>query len=150
MIEDLKCPQCGQTIKRFKTPSPTVDIIIECKTNDGREGIVLIYRKNPPLAWAIPGGYVDYGESVEAAAVREAKEETSLDVTLIRQFHSYSDPKRDPRQHNISIVFIALAQGEPEAADDAAAIDIFTSDNIPEDLAFDHKQILDDYFQKRY
>jgi ADP-ribose pyrophosphatase YjhB (NUDIX family) len=137
-------------IKRFKSPIPTVDIIIECETNDGRKGIVLIYRKNPPIAWAIPGGYVDYGESVETAAVREAKEETSLDVTLIRQFHTYSDPERDPRQHNISIVFIAVAQGEPRAADDATAVDIFTSDDLTQNLAFDHEQILDDYFQKRY
>jgi len=84
------------------------------------------------------------------AAVREAREETSLDVTLIRQFHTYSDPKRDPRQHNISTVFIAIAQGEPMAADDATAIGIFTSDNIPLELAFDHEQILADYFQKKY
>ena len=150
MLEYLKCPQCGQVIKSFKSPMPTVDIIIECETNDGRKGIVLIYRKNPPLAWAIPGGYVDYGETVEVAAVREAREETSLDVTLIRQFHTYSDPKRDPRQHNISTVFIAIAQGEPRAADDATAIGIFTSDNIPPELAFDHLQILADYFQKKY
>lgn len=150
MLEYLKCPQCGQEIKRFKSPTPTVDIIIECGTNDKKKGIVLIYRKNPPLGWAIPGGYVDYGETIEAAAIREAREETSLDVTLIRQFHTYSDPKRDPRQHNISTVFIAVAQGEPQADDDAAAIGMFTEDNLPLDLVFDHRQILEDYFQKRY
>lgn len=150
MREHLKCPHCGQVIKRFKSPTPTVDIIIELETPEGKKGIVLIYRKNPPLGWAIPGGYVDYGETVEAAAVREAKEETSLDVTLTRQFQAYSDPKRDPRQHNISIVFIAAGRGEPRAEDDAAAIGIFNQDNLPPDLVFDHRQILEDYFQKRY
>jgi ADP-ribose pyrophosphatase YjhB (NUDIX family) len=150
MAEYLKCPRCGQVIKEYRSPTPTVDIIIECETHKHETGIVLIYRKNPPLAWAIPGGYVDYGESIEQAAIREAKEETSLDVILVRQFHTYSDPQRDPRQHNISTVFIATAQGEPKAADDATSIGIFTKDNLPSDIAFDHKQILDDYFQKKY
>lgn len=150
MLEYLKCPQCGHETKRFKSPTPTVDIIIECKTPEGERAVVLIYRKNPPLGWAIPGGYVDYGETVEAAAIREAKEETSLDVTLIRQFHTYSDPRRDPRQHNISTVFIAVAQGKPQAVDDAIGIDIFAYNNLPSDLVFDHRQILEDYFQKRY
>jgi ADP-ribose pyrophosphatase YjhB (NUDIX family) len=150
MSEYLKCPQCKQEIERFKSPLPTVDIIIEFESHEGIKGIVLIYRKNPPLGWAIPGGYVDYGESMEAAALREAKEETSLDVTLIRQFHTYSNPKRDPRQHNISTVFIATAQGEPRAADDATALGIFRQDNLPPDIVFDHRQILEDYFQQRY
>src|SRR5712692_4564121 len=92
-----------------KNPLPTVDIIIEIA---GR-GIVLIERKNPPHGWALPGGFVDYGESLEHAAVREAKEETSLEVKLIEQFHGYLDPKRDPRHHTISTVFIATAEGNP-------------------------------------
>ncbi len=131
--------------KKFRNPIPTVDIIIELP-----EGIVLIERANPPHGWAIPGGYVDYGETVEQAAVREAKEETSLDVELVRQFHCYSDPRRDPRQHTLSIVFIARATGVPRAADDAKNIGVFTRDNLPSPLCFDHAQILEDYFSRRY
>jgi len=92
-----------------------VDIIIEIATEDGRQGIVLIKRKYPPYGWALPGGFVDYGESLEQAAVREAKEETSLDIQLQCQMHTYSDPKRDPRKHTISTVFIAQAKGNPVA-----------------------------------
>ncbi|MFH1215437.1 MAG: NUDIX hydrolase [Pseudomonadota bacterium] len=125
---------------QFKNPLPTVDIIIE-----SGGGIVLIRRKNPPHGWAIPGGFVDYGESLESAAVREAKEETGLDVSLVRQMHSYSDPSRDPRFHTISTVFIARAEGVPLAADDAAEARIFTAGNLP-DLVFDHGDILKDYF----
>jgi ADP-ribose pyrophosphatase YjhB (NUDIX family) len=131
-------------------PSPgnpliTVDAIIEI---DG--GIVLIQRKNPPPGWAIPGGFVDYGETLEDAVCREMKEETCLDINLVRQFHTYSDPERDPRHHTVSTIFIATASGTPEAADDAKDIGIFTRDNLPEDMAFDHRQILEDYFNKKY
>lgn len=130
--------------KTFKNPIPTIDIIIEVK-----EGIVLIKRKNPPFGWALPGGFVDYGESLEKAAIREAREETSLDVNLIRQFHTYSDPDRDERFHTISTVYIARAQGEPKAADDANEIGVFNKDNLPSPIVFDHAKILDDYFKKR-
>jgi 8-oxo-dGTP diphosphatase len=102
----------------YRNPVPTVDIIIELIDRPHRP-IILIERQNPPLGWAIPGGFVDYGESVETSAVREAQEEISLQVELIEQFHVYSDPKRDPRKHTLSIVFIATATGEPQAADDA-------------------------------
>ncbi|PIV82668.1 MAG: NUDIX hydrolase [Nitrospirae bacterium CG_4_9_14_3_um_filter_53_35] len=129
-----------------RNPTPTVDLIIELK---GR-GIVLIRRENPPFGWALPGGFVDYGESLEMAAIREAREETSLDVELIRQFHTYSDPGRDARQHTISTVFIAEAQGDPAAADDAREVGVFTRESIPGNLAFDHGEILKDYFEKRY
>lgn len=131
--------------KTFKNPIPTIDIIIEVK-----EGIVLIKRKNPPFGWALPGGFVDYGESLEKAAIREAREETSLDVNLIRQFHTYSDPDRDERFHTISTVYIARAQGEPKAADDANEIGVFNKDNLPSPIVFDHAKILDDYFKKRW
>lgn len=131
--------------REFKNPIPTVDIIIELEG----KGIILIKRKNPPHGWAIPGGFVDYGESLEDAAKREAKEETSLDVELIKQFHTYSDPKRDKRFHTISTVYIAKAKGEPRAADDAAEVGIFNVDNLPEPIVFDHKEILRDYFSKR-
>lgn len=133
-------------MEKYRNPVPTVDIIIEVKRGDGREGIVLIKRKNPPPGWALPGGFVDYGESLEEAAVREAKEETSLDVQLIGQFHTYSDPKRDPRQHTISTVYIAKARGRPKAQDDAQQIRVFTEEEIDISLPFDHDQILKDYF----
>ncbi len=130
----------------YKNPVPTVDIIIEIEGG----GIVLIERSNPPFGWALPGGYVDYGESLEAAARREAREETSLEAELIGQFHTYSDPQRDARQHNISTVFVARASGEPKAGSDAKNLGVFTRDSLPESLAFDHAQILDDYFRLRF
>ena len=150
MSQPLNCPQCGYPIKKFLNPTPTVDIIIECEKENGEKGIVLIYRKNPPLAWAIPGGFVDYGESLEEAASREAGEETSLKVVLTRQFHTYSAPRRDPRRHNISTVYLASARGTPRAADDAQEVGIFSRENLPAELAFDHRQILEDYLEGRY
>lgn len=128
-----------------RNPFCTVDAIIETEG-----GIILIKRKNPPSGWAIPGGFVDYGESLEDAVRREAKEETRLDIKLIRQFHTYSDPKRDPRHHTISTIFIATAAGKPKAGDDAREVGIFNKDNLPEDIAFDHRQILEDYFNGKY
>ena len=130
--------------ENFRNPFPTVDIIIEIGG-----GIVLIERKNPPHGWAIPGGFVDYGESAEGAAVREAKEETSLDVTLTEQLFTYSDPSRDPRHHTVSIVFIATAQGVPRGADDAKVARVFREHELPTPLVFDHPRILRDYFQFR-
>ena len=131
-------------MKEYKNPYPTVDIIIEIDN-----GIILIERKNPPYGWAIPGGFVDYGESLESSAVREAKEETGLDIENLHQFHTYSQPGRDPRGHTISTVFIAKGKGIPKASDDAIDIGIFIKDNLPENLAFDHRQILEDYFKNR-
>ncbi len=130
---------------KYRNPIPTVDIIIE-----SNGGIILIKRKNPPEGWALPGGFVDYGETLEDAAVREAKEETGLDIELIRQFHTYSDPKRDPRHHTITTVFIAKAKGKPKAGDDAKEIGIFNKDNLPAQIAFDHRDIIQDYFSGRY
>ncbi len=118
-------------------------------TKNGRKGIVLIKRKNFPFGWALPGGFVDYGESLEQAAVREAKEETSLDIQLECQMHTYSDPKRDPRKHTISTVFIARAEGNPVAQDDAQEIQVFPLDDLKIQLAFDHDKILADYFERR-
>ena len=135
--------------KKYRNPFPTVDIIIEIE-NSKKKGIVLIERKNPPYGWAIPGGFVDYGESLEQAAVREAKEETSLKIKIIRQFHTYSDPDRDPRHHTISTVFIATASGKPKGRDDAISAKIFSRDEIPLNLAFDHKKIIEDYFNNKY
>jgi 8-oxo-dGTP diphosphatase len=139
----IKCPKCQNEIEFYRNPIPTVDIIIEIE----KKGIVLIKRKNPPHGWAIPGGFVDYGESLEEAALREAKEETNLEVKLIRQFHTYSDPKRDPRYHTISTVYIAKALGIPQAKDDAIEIGFFFEPNLPDEIAFDHRSILSDYFK---
>lgn len=122
-------------------PWPTVDIII---WDEKEQSIVLIERKFEPLGWAIPGGFVDLGESLETAAIREAKEETSLDVKLLCQFHSYSDPSRDQRKHTISTVFIGVGEGELKAQDDAKEANWFRLDQLP-DLVFDHSQILNDF-----
>jgi ADP-ribose pyrophosphatase YjhB (NUDIX family) len=132
-------------VEKYRNPFPTVDVIIEVQG-----GIVLIQRKNPPYGWALPGGFVDYGESLEEAAAREAKEETSLDVELGSQLGAYSDPDRDPRQHNISVVFVARSKskGNPVASDDALEVGIFDEDSLPEELAFDHSRILKDYFRR--
>lgn len=140
-----KCAKCGAEMQSYRNPFPTVDIIIELDN----QGIVLISRKNYPFGWALPGGFVDYGESLEDAAIREAKEETGLDIKLIGQFHTYSRPDRDPRHHSISTVYIAKAGGTPRAADDAREAGIFTRDSLPAPIAFDHKEILDDYFRFR-
>jgi ADP-ribose pyrophosphatase YjhB (NUDIX family) len=140
----IQCPKCKKEIEVYQNPIPTVDIIIEIEST----GIVLIKRKNPPYGWAIPGGFVDYGESLEKAAMREAKEETNLEVNLVRQFHTYSDPKRDPRHHSISTVYIAKAKGLPQAKDDALEIETFNESNLPEEIAFDHRSILKDYFKR--
>jgi 8-oxo-dGTP diphosphatase len=135
-------------MKEYRNPAPTVDIIIEM--DDEKRRIILIKRKNPPHGWALPGGFIDYGESAENAAIREAKEETNLDIKLERQFHTYSDPARDPRQHTISVVFIAQAKGKPTGMDDAAEAELFSREEIPAEMAFDHGLILQDYFEHKY
>lgn len=135
--------------KRYRNPIPTVDIIIEMTSSENRKGIVLIKRKNPPPGWALPGGFVDYNESLEQAAVREAEEETSLRVKLLYQFHTYSDPNRDPRQHTITTVYVASASGTPEAKDDADEAGVFLEEDIHFPLAFDHADILKDYFKMK-
>lgn len=133
----------------YRNPAPTVDIIVELVDRPQRP-IVLVERLNPPLGWALPGGFVDYGESVETAAIREAKEEIDLEITLLEQFHVYSDPARDERKHTISIVFLATALGEPTAGDDAGSLDIFDIWQLPDSLCFDHDQILQDYWRYRH
>jgi len=131
------------TAKLSGGPYVTVDAIIELP-----EGVVMIKRSNPPFGWALPGGFVDYGESLEEAVKREAKEETNLDLTQIKQFHTYSDPARDPRFHTIGTVFIAKATGTPRAGDDAAEVKVIKSNQIEKlEFAFDHKKILTDYLK---
>lgn len=143
-LEEI-CPRCGYLTRRYRNPVTTVDIIIEYRV----QGLVLIQRAKPPLGWALPGGFVDYGESLEAAARREALEETGLEVALWGQFHTYSDPRRDPRQHTITTVFVARGHGTPRAADDARGLGIFPPEALPAALAFDHAQILADYLKVR-
>lgn len=133
---------------RPETPALTVDIIIEMTDRPGRP-IVLIERRNPPPGWAIPGGFVDVGETIEQAAVREAAEETSLSVRLDTLLGCYSDPQRDPRGHTASVVYVAEAEGEPCAETDAKSLRLWEVEALPQELAFDHAQILADYLHYR-
>jgi 8-oxo-dGTP diphosphatase len=130
------------------TPLIAADVIIELVDRPDRP-IVLIERRNPPPGWAIPGGFVDVGEALETAAVREAREETALEVRLKALLGCYSDPRRDARGHTVSAVYVAEASGEPEARDDARALAVFSPDRLPSPLAFDHAQILADYLAYR-
>jgi 8-oxo-dGTP diphosphatase len=139
----------GTRAKAPRNPYLTVDLIIRCQDESGTEGILLIERRNPPFGWALPGGFVDYGESLEGAARREALEETGLELEDLRQFHAYSDPRRDPRQHNVTVVFLARAIGQPRAGDDARSCEVFPLGAFPVPLAFDHEKILRDYDRYR-
>lgn len=127
-----------------KTPLLAADAVIELVDRPGRP-IVLIERRNAPLGWAIPGGFVDVGERVEAAAIREAREETGLAIRLKALLGVYSDPGRDARGHTVSAVYVAEARGEPSAGDDASGLAVFAVDALPQQLAFDHAQVLADY-----
>jgi 8-oxo-dGTP diphosphatase len=140
----LACPVCGAKVKEYRNPLPTVDVIIELP-----EGIVLIERRNEPYGWAIPGGFVDYGETLECAAQRESLEETSLSISDLRLLGCYSDPARDTRSHNISTVYVARGTGTPQAGDDAAGLAVFPVDSLPEPLCFDHGKILSDYLKRK-
>lgn len=142
MKKSVMCPHCGGEVTTYRNPIPTADIIIRVEN-----GVVLVKRKNPPHGWALPGGFIDYGESAEEAAVREAREETCLEVSDLRLVGVYSAPDRDPRHHTLTVVFSAEANGTPKAADDAEDIGMFVRDNLPTPLAFDHAKILRDYFE---
>lgn len=141
------CPDCGAEIPQRINPFPTVDCLIRYPDDEGEMGVVLVKRLNPPPGWAIPGGFVDYGESVEDAVRREMKEETDLELEDLEQFHVYSDPDRDPRFHTICTVFLARGVGELKAGDDAGEARVVRLDDLPppEELAFDHHAILSDY-----
>ncbi len=128
------------------TPRLGVDVIVDL----GAGLIPLIERKFEPFGWALPGGFVEIGETVEEAALREVREEIGLDVELIRQFHVYSHPDRDARFHTTSVVFLARGRGQPKAGDDAGRVEIYHAMNLPETICFDHRQILSDYFLQRY
>ncbi len=142
MTESVTCPHCGGVVITYRNPIPTADIIIRVSN-----GVVLIKRKNPPHGWALPGGFIDYGESAEHAAVREAREETSLDVSNLKLFGVYSAPDRDPRHHTLTVVFTAESTETPKAGDDAAEIGVFSRESLPTPIAFDHAKILQDYFE---
>ena len=127
----------------FRNPTPTVDCLIEI---EGRPGeLVFIERKHEPIGFALPGGFVDEGEWLADAAIREAKEETGLDVEIVELFHVYSNPARDPRKHTMSTVFIGRASGDPVGSDDAAKAHIAAPDALPGTLVFDHATIIADY-----
>ncbi|MGO9569152.1 MAG: NUDIX domain-containing protein [Desulfomonilaceae bacterium] len=143
MKKGVPCPKCGHLVSVYRNPIPAADVIIRVG-----QSIVLIKRKNPPHGWALPGGFIDYGEAAEHAALREAKEETGLDVEQLELFGVYSAPDRDPRFHTLSVVFTGSAQGVPEAADDAADIGLFVQDTLPLPLAFDHAKILEEFFAR--
>ncbi len=133
--------------KEFRNPIPTVDVLVELAGRPGE--LVFIVRANEPQGLALPGGFVDAGEWVADAAIREAKEETGLDIELTELFHVYSDPARDPRKHTMSVVFIATATGTPVGSDDAAACVVCPPDQLPGPLVFDHARIVADYVAYR-
>ena len=140
MSERLRCPHCGQVLDRYDQPRLTVDAVV---LNDRGE-VLLIDRRNPPLGWALPGGFVDVGETLEEAVARELTEETGLRARRVRQFHTYSDPDRDPRHHTVSTVFLVEASGTPTANDDALDAAFFPHDALPEPIVFDHARIIAD------
>lgn len=145
MKGDVTCPACGKEFVSHQCPIPTADILIRRRKGD-KDAVILVRRKNPPHGWAIPGGFVEYGERVEDCAVREALEETGVEVALTGILGVYSDPARDPRFHTISVVYLAKGSGEPKAGSDAGGVGVFTEDELPADIAFDHGKILADYF----
>jgi len=138
----VACAQCGAAVAQ-RNPFPTVDVVL----HRAGQGILLIERRNPPCGWALPGGFIDYGESAEQAAVREAKEETGLDVRLTGLLGVYSDPDRDPRFHTLSVAYTAECEhgASPRAGDDAKNARFFSLDALPDDMAFDHRRIVADF-----
>ena len=140
MSERLRCPHCGYVLDRYDQPRITVDAVVR----DDSGAVLLIKRRNPPLGWALPGGFVDVGETLEAAAARELTEETGLRVRSLRQFHTYSDPARDPRHHTVSTVFLVDASGHPQASDNAVDAAYFPPDALPDPVTFDHARIIAD------
>lgn len=147
MGERVVCPHCRATLDLWHQPKLAADVLVE----DEAGRVLLIRRRNAPIGWAIPGGFVDVGETLEEAARREMREETGLDVELISQFHTYSDPARDPRHHTVTVVFHgrrADPAAAPAAGDDALEARFFALDALPEDLVFDHPRVLADFRER--
>lgn len=142
----VTCPHCGEPLQDLPFPPCTVDAILE--TSPGH--LLLVRRRFEPLGWALPGGFVETGETLEEACRREIAEETSLEIDNLRQMHTYSDPGRDPRHHTITTVFVGRARGVFQAGDDAAEVRVFALDALPQPLCFDHPQILEDYRTGRW
>ncbi|MBZ0265926.1 NUDIX hydrolase [bacterium] len=140
MPEHLLCPHCGGEVEKYRNPLPTTDVIIEY---DGK--VVLINRENYPLGWAIPGGFIDYGESAEDAAHREMMEETGLQLENLQLFTVRSKLGRDPRHHTLTVIYSAIGKGVLKAGDDAADAKLFDWDALPDEMAFDHRDILEEY-----
>jgi ADP-ribose pyrophosphatase YjhB (NUDIX family) len=144
-MRTLRCARCGEP-----NPIPFPLVAVDCILTDPAGRVLLIHRRNPPPGWALPGGFVDAGESLEQAVAREILEETGLQLTAVRQFHAYSEPARDPRHPMVSIVFVGRATGEPRAGDDAGEVGFFAPGDLPPEIAFDHRQILDDFVHGRH
>jgi 8-oxo-dGTP diphosphatase len=143
VIHIVKCPRCGSDVEAYRNPFPTVDIVV---VRDQK--VLLIERKNPPAGWALPGGFIDYGETSEAAAKRELQEETGLTALSIDLLGVYSDPDRDPRFHTLSVVYLAQVEGAVQAGDDAARAEWFAFNSLPSQIAFDHRRIISDAAKK--
>ncbi|MFZ5434277.1 MAG: NUDIX domain-containing protein [Calditrichota bacterium] len=139
MILHVNCPQCGAVVETFRNPFPTTDIVL---IRDSQ--VLLINRRNPPLGWALPGGFIDYGEPAERAAARELREETGLIAVSLHLLGVYSDPERDPRFHTLSVVYVGDATGDVQAGDDATEARWFPVDELPDNIVFDHRQIISD------
>ncbi|MDE5832192.1 MAG: NUDIX hydrolase [Desulfovibrio sp.] len=143
MKKEIKCPACGGSIEAYANPAPTVDVVIYSP----EKGVVVIKRENIPHGYALPGGFIDEGEQAEAAAIREAKEETNLDIRLTGLLGVYSRPDRDPRRHTMSMVYVCEAANPDElrAGDDAGQAAFYSLDNLPSPIVFDHDQIISDF-----
>lgn len=142
MSEKKTCPDCGYRWEYYWNPGVTADVIAET----GLSGeIILIERRGVPSGWALPGGFIERGESLEETAMREFTEETGMTVRLICQLGTYSNPARDPRKQTVSTVFIGEANGTAKAGDDAKRVGFYNPDHLPADIAFDHREIIEDY-----
>jgi 8-oxo-dGTP diphosphatase len=142
-VRTLRCPKCGAEVP-LPFPLVTVDAIVA----DDAGRVLLVRRRYPPPGWALPGGFVDPGETLETAVARELREETGLDLEAARQFHAYSDPKRDARHPIVTVVFTGRATGTLQAGDDAADARFFPLDALPEEMAFDHRAILGEFSRR--
>ncbi len=141
---ERKCPHCGTVVELYRYPFPTVDAVV---IRDRR--VLMIERKNAPEGWALPGGFVDYGETAETAVSRELREETGLGTSSLTLLGVYSAPGRDPRFHTLTVVYMAQAEGEAVAGDDARGLRWWPVDSLPANIAFDHRQIIQDALARK-